>query len=159
MKKSFDRIKETGAYQHADVWTGGGVGTTFQAMEKYPEAFESATDYAIDIPAAFFEEEINSWNGDKLIHAMAFYSLSRGVMKATDRVLDDPSIYTKACVSFAAVTGFGGWKELEYDNYPDPIDMAANYAGWITAVGHEKRLQDSKTSLEEAGKALDPEEQ
>ncbi len=144
-----DKLKGSSLYRHADVWTGGSIGGTFQAMESYPKTFEEATDYAIEIPTALFEEEINSWNGDKLIHAAASYSLSRGVIKATDRVLDDPSMYTKAGVSFAAITVAGGWKELEFDNYPDPLDMAANYAGWMMALGHEYRLQKDNIQVEE----------
>lgn len=162
MEDSLDRIKESKLYEHADVWAGGAVGGTFQAMERYPNTFEEISGYSIEVPAALFEEEINSWNGDKLIHTTASYSLSRGVMKATDRVLDEPSIYTKVGVSFTAVTVLGGWKELEFDNYPDPLDMAANYTGWAMAVGHEYRSQQSDLvdqeedlELEEASQVLE----
>jgi len=149
MKDQIDRVKESSPYRHADVWTGRSIGATFQSIESYPETFEKATDYAIEVPAAFFEEEINSWNGDKLVHAAASYSLARGMMKVTDRVLNDPGIYTKASVSFTAITLAGGWKELEFDNQPDPLDMAANYAGWLMAVGHEYRIQKDKELSQE----------
>ena len=144
-----ERLKESSLYKHADVWSGGSIGGTFQAMESYPEVFEQATDYAIEIPTAFFEDEINSWNGDKLIHAAASYSFTRGVIKVTDRFLDEPSIYTKAGVSFTALSVAGGWKELQFDSQPDPLDMAANYAGWMMAVGHEYRIYKNNDSGEE----------
>lgn len=155
MEEKLDQIKNSNLYRHADVWTGGSIGGNFQAMERYPESFEKATDYAIEIPEQFFSEEFNSWNGDKLIHATASYSLSRGVIKATDQILNDPSIYTKASFSFAAITALGGWKELEYDNYPDPLDMAANYAGWMMAVGHEYKIQEDDSLAQNDDKGLE----
>ena len=74
MGKRAERIKQSSIYRHADVWTGGTIGTIFQGMETHPEIFDYATGDLFDIPAQLFEEEINSWNGDKLIHATAFYT-------------------------------------------------------------------------------------
>ena len=162
MEKKTESIKQSSAYRHFDVWFGGAAGVIYQGMESTPEIFDRATEDIVDNPSRFFESEINSWNGDKFIHATASYSLSRGTIKTLDKSLEDPGIQAKATVSFAAVTALGGFKELKFDSYPDPFDMAANYAGWALAVGHEYRKEyapdleaNEDEDLKEVEKALE----
>ncbi|MBC5793495.1 MAG: hypothetical protein H8Z69_05695 [Nanohaloarchaea archaeon] len=111
----YDRVVE-GVYSQADIAIGPATGFAYQAA-----------DYS--------ELERQGW--DKPAHAVVSFSISRASMKAAEMFREDPSLGEKAGWAFATVTLAGLYREFEMNSAPDPLDMAANYAGWIGAVRYE----------------------
>ncbi len=88
--------------------------------------------------------ELEKMGWDKPAHAIVSFSISRASMEAAEMVREDPSLGEKAGWAFATVTLAGLYREFEMNSAPDPLDMVANYAGWLGAVRYEMyELEDN----------------
>lgn len=136
LELDWEKIRDDEVFKYG----GLGVGTVFQFAEHSPEKVEDVT--GIDVPSSLFEDVFNPWEIDKGVHFAFSYSAATAMletMEKTDRRISYPS--KVLTVNMATLVG-GSAKELT-DNWYDPMDMAANFAGSNTALIHHKsRLED-----------------